>query len=301
MQKHVKKEINMQTALQKLTMTLKIKHIHMKNQHNILQLIIPKPQHHKIKKYPKTTCLKKEKAMKKKKTIIITIAVIILCIITLILGIKVVQKKKEVQTKQELIQSQQELINYIKNDGMNVENKDIYTVRIEKVTTQEELDPIKQEYEKETEVLREAIEEEKAELIEKIVERGYIGEEEVSKYTTERQKEVEVKEEVKENLPKFSNIDNEKYYDMIDDATSKEEVMEVIKKQKEEYVNDINQKLESKTESSGGVREIGSVTSGGGSSSTSESSSSNSDYEHLQAHDVPEFEYKSTDGGFNFR
>ena len=28
--KHVKKEINMQTALQKLTMTLKIKHIHMK-------------------------------------------------------------------------------------------------------------------------------------------------------------------------------------------------------------------------------------------------------------------------------
>ena len=260
--------------------------------------------------------------MKKKKTIIITIAVIILCIITLILGIKVVQKKKEVQTKQELIQSQQELINYIKNDGMNVENKDIYTVRIEKVTTQEELDPIKQEYEKETEVLREAIEEEKAELIEKIVERGYIGEEEVSKYTTElkeirtneeyekkkgeieeaeRQKEVEVKEEVKENLPKFSNIDNEKYYDMIDDATSKEEVMEVIKKQKEEYVNDINQKLESKTESSGGVREIGSVTSGGGSSSTSESSSSNSDYEHLQAHDVPEFEYKSTDGGFNFR
>ena len=315
MQKHV-------IALQKLIMTLKIKHIHMKNQHNILQLIIPKPQHHKIKKYPKTTCLKKEKAMKKKKTIIITIAVIILCIITLILGIKVVQKKKEVQTKQELIQSQQELINYIKNDGMNVENKDIYTARIEKTTTKEELDPIKEEYEKEAEVLREAIEADKAELIEQIGERGYIGEEEVSKYTTElkeirtneeyekkkveieeaeRQKEVEVKEEVKENLPKFSNIDNEKYYDMIDDATSKEEVMEVIKKQKEEYVNDINQKLESKTESSGGVREIGSVTSGGGSSSTSESSSSNSDYEHLQAHDVPEFEYKSTDGGFNFR
>lgn len=57
MKKHVKKEINMQTALQKLTMTLKIKHIHMKNQHNILQLIIPKPQHHKIMKYHKTTCL----------------------------------------------------------------------------------------------------------------------------------------------------------------------------------------------------------------------------------------------------
>ena len=109
--------------------------------------------------------------MKKKKPIIITTAVIILCIITLILGIKVVQKKKEVQIKQELIQSQEELINYIKNDGMNVENKDIYTARIEKVTTQEELDPIKQEYEKETEVLREAIEEEKAELIEGIGER----------------------------------------------------------------------------------------------------------------------------------
>ena len=73
--------------------------------------------------------------MKKKKPIIITTAVIILCIITLILGIKVVQKKKEVQTKQELIQSQQDLINYIKNDGMNVENKDIYTARIEKTTT----------------------------------------------------------------------------------------------------------------------------------------------------------------------
>jgi len=28
--KHVKKEINMQTALQKVVMTLKIKHIHMK-------------------------------------------------------------------------------------------------------------------------------------------------------------------------------------------------------------------------------------------------------------------------------
>ena len=183
-------------------------------------------------------------------------------------------------------------------------------------------------------MLREEIEAEKAELIEKIVERGYIGEEEVSKYTTElkeirtneeyekkkveieeaeRQKEVEVKEEVKENLPKFSNIDNEKYYDMIDDATSKEEVMEVIKKQKEEYVNDINQKLESRTESSGGVREIGSVTSGGsssggsssgGSSSTSESSSSNSDYEHLQAHEgsgIDWSKYNTGDGGFNFR
>ena len=122
------------------------------------------------------------------------------------------------------------------------------------------------------------------------------------------QKEVEVKEEVKENLPKFSNIDNEKYYDMIDDATSKEEVMEVIKKQKEEYVNDINQKLESRTESSGGVREIGSVTSGGsssgGSSSTSESSSSNSDYEHLQAHEgsgIDWSKYNTGDGGFNFR
>ena len=89
--------------------------------------------------------------MKKKKPIIITTAVIILCIITLILGIKVVQKKKEVQTKQELIQSQQELINYIKNDGMNVENKGIYIIRIEKVTTKEELDPIRQEYEKEAE------------------------------------------------------------------------------------------------------------------------------------------------------
>ena len=88
--------------------------------------------------------------MKKKKPIIITIAVIILCIITLILGIKVVQKKKEVQTKQELIQSQQELINYIKNDGMNVENKDIYTVRIDMTKTKEELEPIRQEYEKET-------------------------------------------------------------------------------------------------------------------------------------------------------
>ena len=132
--------------------------------------------------------------MKKKKPIIITTAVIILCIITLILGIKVVQKKKEVQIKQELIQSQEELINYIKNDGMNVENKDIYTARIEKVTTQEELDPIKQEYEKETEVLREAIEEEKAELIEGIGERGYIGEEEVSKYTTEL-KEIRTNEE----------------------------------------------------------------------------------------------------------
>lgn len=31
MQKHVKKESNMQTALQKLIMTLKINHIHMKN------------------------------------------------------------------------------------------------------------------------------------------------------------------------------------------------------------------------------------------------------------------------------
>ena len=88
--------------------------------------------------------------MKKKKPIIITTAVIILCIITLILGIKVVQKKKEVQTKQELIQSQQDLISYIKNDGMNVENKDIYIIRIEKTTTKEELDPIRQEYEKET-------------------------------------------------------------------------------------------------------------------------------------------------------
>ena len=44
-------------ALQKLIMTLKINHIHMKKQHNIPKSLIPKPQHHKIKKYPKTTCL----------------------------------------------------------------------------------------------------------------------------------------------------------------------------------------------------------------------------------------------------
>ena len=55
--KTCEKEINMQTALQKVVMTLKIKHIHMKKQHNIPKSFIPKPQHHKIKKYPKTTCL----------------------------------------------------------------------------------------------------------------------------------------------------------------------------------------------------------------------------------------------------
>ena len=192
--------------------------------------------------------------MKKKKPIIITTAVIILCIITLILGIKVVQKKKEVQTKQELIQSQQELINYIKNDGMNVENKDIYTARIEKTTTKEELDPIRQEYEKEAEVLREAIEADKAELIEQIGERGYIGEEEVSKYTTElkeirtneeyekkkveieeaeRQKEVEVKEEVKEEIGQLEYISTEEYIEQIEEAESKGEI-ESIKKEAQE-------------------------------------------------------------------
>ncbi len=66
------------------------------------------------------------------------------------------------------------LISYIKNDGMNVESKDIYTARIEMTKTKEELEPIRQEYEKEAEVLREAIEEDKAELIEQIVERGYL-------------------------------------------------------------------------------------------------------------------------------
>lgn len=192
--------------------------------------------------------------MKKKKPIIITTAVIILCIITLILGIKVVQKKKEVQTKQELIQSQQELINYIKNDGMNVENKGIYIIRIEKVTTKEELDPIRQEYEKEAEVLREAIEADKAELVEQIGERGYIGEEEVSKYTTElkeirtneeyekkkveieeaeRQKEVEVKEKVKEEIGQLEYISIEEYIEQIEEAESKGEI-ESIKKEAQE-------------------------------------------------------------------
>ena len=61
MQKHVKKESNMQTALQKLTMTLKIKHIHMKNQHNIPKSLIPKPQHHKKMKYHKTSLSKRRK------------------------------------------------------------------------------------------------------------------------------------------------------------------------------------------------------------------------------------------------
>ena len=42
-------------ALQKLIMTLKINHIHMKKQHNIPKSFIPKPQHHKIMKYHKTT------------------------------------------------------------------------------------------------------------------------------------------------------------------------------------------------------------------------------------------------------
>ena len=151
-------------------------------------------------------------------------------------------EEKEVQTKQELIQSQEELINYIKNDGMNVENKDIYIVRIEMTKTKEELDPIKQEYEKETEVLREAIEADKAELIEQIGERGYLGEEEVSKYTTElkeirtneeyekkkveieeaeRQKEVEVKEEVKEEIGQLEYISTEEYIEQIEEAESK--------------------------------------------------------------------------------
>lgn len=216
----------------------------------------------------------KEKAMKKKKPIIITTAVIILCIITLILGIKVVQKKKEVQTKQELIQSQEELINYIKNDGMNVENKDIYTARIEKVTTKEELAPIRQEYEKETEVLREAIEADKAELIEQIGERGYIGEEEVSKYTTElkeirtneeyekkkveieeaeRQKEVEVKEEVKEEIGQLKYISTEEYIEQIEEARQAARA--------------------SFEERSNGSRQIGGVNSTGSSSSSSSNSS----------------------------
>ena len=266
--------------------------------------------------------------MKKKKTIIITTAVIILCIITLILGIKVVQKKKEVQTKQELIQSQEELINYIKNDGMNVENKDIYIVRIEMTKTKEELDPIKQEYEKEAEVLREAIEADKAELIEQIGERGYLGEEEVSKYTTElkeirtneeyekkkgeieeaeRQKEVEVKEEVKENLPKFSNIDNEKYYDMIDDATSKdistEEYIEQIEEaeskgeiesikkeaQEADEAEESRQMEEARqaarasiAERNNGTRQIGGVNSTG-----SSSSSSTKGDEHKHNYNIP--------------
>ena len=55
--KTCEKEINMQTALQKVVMTLKINHIHMKKQHNIPKSFIPKPQHHKIMKYHKTTCL----------------------------------------------------------------------------------------------------------------------------------------------------------------------------------------------------------------------------------------------------
>lgn len=61
MQKHVKKESNMQTALQKLIMTLKINHIHMKKQHNIPKSFIPKPQHHKIMKYHKTSLSKRRK------------------------------------------------------------------------------------------------------------------------------------------------------------------------------------------------------------------------------------------------
>ena len=302
MQKHVKKESNMQTALQKLIMTLKINHIHMKKQHNIPKSFIPKPQHHKIMKYLKTTCLKEEKAMEKKKTIIITTAVIILCIITLILGIKVVQKKKEVQTKQELIQSQEDLINYIKNDGMNVENKDIYIIRIEKTTTKEELDPIRQEYEKEAEVLREAIEADKAELIEQIVERGYIGEEEVSKYTTElkeirtneeyekkkveieeaeRKKEVEVKEEVKEEIGQLEYISTEEYIEQIEEAESKGEIESIKKEAQEADEAEESRQMEearqaaraSIAERNNGSRQIGGINSTGSSSSSSSNSS----------------------------
>lgn len=54
MQKHV-------IALQKLIMTLKINHIHMKKQHNIPKSLIPKPQHHKIMKYHKTSLSKRRK------------------------------------------------------------------------------------------------------------------------------------------------------------------------------------------------------------------------------------------------
>ncbi len=277
----------------------------------------------------------KEKAMKKKKPIIITTAVIILCIITLILGIKVVQKKKEVQTKQELIQSQEELINYIKNDGMNVENKDIYTARIEKVTTKEELAPIRQEYEKETEVLREAIEADKAELIEQIGERGYIGEEEVSKYTTElkeirtneeyekkkveieeaeRQKEVEVKEEVKEEISKTATagFDISPYLEMADNATTAQELENIIKEKKEaeeQHMLEVAEKVDL-NKSSESLTPIASTTTttttSGGSSSTSESSSSDSESDTSTPKNSwiihgDGFAYKSTDGGFNFR
>ena len=277
----------------------------------------------------------KEKAMKKKKPIIITTAVIILCIITLILGIKVVQKKKEVQTKQELIQSQEELINYIKNDGMNVENKDIYIIRIEKTTTKEELDPIKQEYEKEAEELREAIEADKAELIEKIGERGYLGEEEVSKYTTElkeirtneeyekkkveieeaeRQKEVEVKEEVKEEISKTATagFDISPYLEMADNATTAQELENIIKEKKEaeeQHMLEVAEKVDL-NKSSESLTPIASTitttTTSGGSSSTSESSSSDSESDTSTPKNSwiihgDGFEYKSTDGGFNFR
>ena len=273
--------------------------------------------------------------MKKKKPIIITTAVIILCIITLILGIKVVQKKKEVQTKQELIQSQEELINYIKNDGMNVENKDIYTARIEKTATKEELDPIKEEYEKEAEVLREAIEADKAELIEQIGERGYLGEEEVSKYTTElkeirtneeyekkkveieeaeRQKEVEVKEQAKEEISKTATagFDISPYLEMADNATTAQELENIIKEKKEaeeQHMLEVAEKVDL-NKSSESLTPIASTTTttttSGGSSSTSESSNSNSESDTNNSQSTwiihgDGFEYKSTDGGFNFR
>ena len=276
--------------------------------------------------------------MKKKKPIIITTAVIILCIITLILGIKVVQKKKEVQTKQELIQSQEELINYIKNDGMNVENKDIYTARIEKTTTEEELDPIKEEYEKEAEELREAIEEEKAELIEKIVERGYLGEEEVSKYTTElkeirtneeyekkkveieeaeRQKEVEVKEQAKEEISKTATagFDISPYLEMADNATTAQELENIIREKKEaeeQHMLEVAEKVDL-NRSSESLTPIASTTTttttSGGSSSTSESSSSDSESDTstpknsriIHGDGIDWSKYNTGDGGFNFR
>ena len=269
--------------------------------------------------------------MKKKKTIIIIVAVVAVAIIALAGGIAI--KKQNQQKKFE--QAKEDLKSYISNDGMNVENESDYLSRIESTAVIEDLSPIKSDYESKVEVLREAIEEDKAELIEQIGERGYLGEEEVSKYTTElkeirtneeyekkkveieeaeRQKEAEVKEQAKEEISKTATagFDISPYLEMADNATTAQELENIIKEKKEaeeQHMLEVAEKVDL-NKSSESLTPIASTTTttttSGGSSSTSESSNSNSESDTNNSQSTwiihgDGFEYKSTDGGFNFR
>ena len=150
--------------------------------------------------------------------------------------------------------------------------------------------------------------------LEKLILDGRIHPARIEEMVEKAQKEVEVKEQAKEEISKTATagFDISPYLEMADNATTAQELENIIKEKKEaeeQHMLEVAEKVDL-NKSSESLTPIASTTTttttSGGSSSTSESSNSNSESDTNNSQSTwiihgDGFEYKSTDGGFNFR